>query len=148
MENQKNNHEKRESLGEWGEKVAARQLAQQGYRIVGQRIRIGRDEIDLIAIPTGDRVPQIVFVEVKTRRKDDFGGPIAAVDRRKRHALCRAAARYLRRLSGGARPFRFDVVEVIGFEESPEPPIVRHTTNAFPMERRYIVDWLGRKKQP
>ncbi len=139
-------YDKRASLGQWGEDIAAVRLEELGYRIVGRRVRLRRDEIDLIAVPTSDRVPQIVFVEVKTRSSDDFGGPIAAVDRRKRHALCRAAARYLRLLPDGPRPFRFDIVEVIGRPESSHPPTVRHTTNAFPMERRYVVDWLGKKR--
>jgi len=135
----------RAKLGLWGEDVAAEHLRVRGYRIVGRRVRIGRDELDLVAVPTRDRVPQLVFVEVKTRRSPDFGGPIAAIDRRKRHALCRAAARYLRRLRRPGNPFRFDAVEVIGDPDAGEP-IVRHTPNAFPMEPRYVTPWLPRRR--
>jgi putative endonuclease len=136
----------RASLGLWGEQVAADFLKAHGFRIVGRRVRVGRhDELDLIAVPSGGRVPQLVFVEVKTRRSPDFGGPIAAVNRRKRHALCRAAAHYLRRLPSPGSPFRFDVVEVIGLSDG-RPPVIRHTENAFPMEARYVTPWLSGRR--
>lgn len=132
----------RAQLGLWGERVAADFLKAKRYRIVGCRVRVGRDELDLIAVPLEDRVPQLVFVEVKTRRSPDFGGPIAALNRRKRHALCRAAARYLRRLPPPGSPFRFDAVEVIGAPKC-GTPVIRHTENAFPMEARYVTPWLS-----
>jgi len=121
--------------GLWGEAQAAAHLEQQGYRLLGRRVRLGvRDELDLIA---RDR-ESLVFVEVKTRGSEAFGRPRAAVDRRKRHALCRAAIRYLRRLRPPPPYFRFDVVEVIGRPFGP-PPLIRHIENAFPLERRYVV---------
>lgn len=124
-----------ERIGLWGEGVAASTLEAAGYRILERRVRVGRDEIDLVATHGREGPRQLVFVEVKTRASDAFGGGRAAVDKRKRHALCRAAARYLRRLP--KTPFRFDVVEVVGRIDDPRPPHVRHFENAFPMELRY-----------
>ena len=131
--------------GAWGERLAADFLNKQGYRILGQNVRFGsRCELDLVArSPAPDT---LVFVEVKTRASDAFGGGRAAVDRRKRHAQCRAAARYLRRMP--QTPFRFDVVEVVGRRDDPSPPRVRHFTNAFPMERRYLHASLHRIARP
>lgn len=134
----------RERTGVWGEAIAAQALEADGYRVLGRRVRIGRDEIDLVATSAATR--QLVFVEVKTRASDAFGGGRAAVDRRKRHAQCRAAARYLRRMP--QTPFRFDVVEVVGRRDDPSPPRVRHFTNAFPMERRYLHASLHRIARP
>ena len=83
------------AAGLWGEEQAAKFLEGRGYRILGRRVRVGRrDEIDLVA-RAGET---LVFVEVKTRRGEDFGRPAEAVDRDKRRALSRAAIRYLRRL--------------------------------------------------
>ncbi len=130
-------------LGLWGERLAARHLESRGYRIVGRRVRMERDELDLVAVTPDARRPQLVFVEVKTRRSPDFGGPMAALNRRKRHALCRAAARYLRRLPPPTAPFRFDAVEVIGDPGAQDPPLLRHTENVFPMESRYVESWLS-----
>ena len=126
--------------GRWGEQVAATWLARRGYDLVGRRVRPNRrDEIDLVA----RRGRQWVFVEVKTRRSEAFGRPAAAVDARKRHALCRAAAHYLRRLPKA--PFRFDLIEVVGHRDSSVPPVIRHYENAFPMELRYLHTGLHRR---
>jgi len=122
--------------GVWGEQVAAAFLKKQGYRILGQRVRIGtRDELDLVA-RHGDC---LVFVEVKTRASETYGRPLSAVDRKKRHTLSRGAIRYLQRLKNPRVCFRFDVVEVIGRADAGTPPTVRHTENAFPLDRRYTL---------
>jgi putative endonuclease len=121
--------------GLWGEALAAAYLRKRGLRILARRLRLdARDEIDLLARDG----QSLVFVEVKTRRTEEFGSPIRAVDRRKRHALCRAALRYMRRLAEPPAAFRFDVVEVIGRPLVPGP-CIRHIENAFPLERRYFT---------
>lgn len=121
--------------GEWGEEQAERLLRKKGYRILGRRVKVGkRDEIDLVA---RDR-NTLVFVEVKTRRTEDFGRPVSSVDRRKRHALSRAAARYLRRAGFPRVCFRFDVVEVVG-EHGGREPALRHIEGAFRLDRRYFI---------
>ena len=119
--------------GEWGERQAERMLAAKGMKILGRRVRVGRrDEIDLV-VRDGR---ELVFIEVKTRRNEDFGRPIRAVDSRKRSAASRAALRYLRKAGQAGACFRFDVVEVIGAEGGPAPAI-RHIKNAFGLDRRY-----------
>jgi len=119
--------------GEWGEKQAERMLRRKGWRILGRRVRVGgRDEIDLVA---RDR-EVLVFVEVKTRAAENFGRPLSAVDRKKRHVLSRAAVGYLKRLRAPGVCFRFDVVEVVGRVGDPHPD-VRHIRNAFHLDRRY-----------
>jgi putative endonuclease len=122
--------------GLWGEDRAGDFLKAHGYKILGRRVRVGlRDELDLVA-----RQGEIlVFVEVKTRRTEDFGRPVASVDRAKRHSLSRAAVRYLERLKAPVS-FRFDVVEVIG-QEGDDAPVVRHIENAFPLDRCYMLPW-------
>jgi len=120
-------------VGMWGEKLAAVYLKNQGYKILGCNVRPDRrDEIDIVA-----RCGRtLVFVEVKTRKQEDFGSPASAVDEEKRHALNRAAAAYLRRARYPDLFYRFDVVEVIGQPEEGEPEI-RHIEDAFPFEKRF-----------
>jgi putative endonuclease len=121
--------------GRWGEQQAAHALRAKGYRVLGERVRVGtRDEIDIVA----RHGEVLVFVEVKTRRSEDFGRPAASVDRRKRHTLSRAAVRYLRALRYPAVAFRFDVVEVVG-QPGDAAPVIRHLENAFPLDRRYSL---------
>ena len=131
-----------ERIGLWGEQIAADALMQKGMKIVGRRVNLHRDEIDIVALCSIREAEMLVFVEVKTRGSLRYGGGRAALDKRKRHALCRAAAHYLRKLP--KTPFRFDLVEVIGSINSSRSPLVRHYENAFPMELRYLHTGLHR----
>ena len=122
--------------GEWGERVAERELKRSGLRIAGRRVRVGRrDELDLVAWDADT----LVFVEVKTRASEEFGRPVDAVGRSKRRNLSRAAVRYLKTLRARHVRFRFDVVEVVG---SPAAGVIRirHVKNAFPLDACYRVN--------
>lgn len=125
------------AVGLWGEAQAEAYLRSKGLRIRARRLRVGRhDELDLLAQDGA----QLVFVEVKTRRSELFGRPIAAVDRAKRARISRAAVRYIKQLRNPKIFFRFDVVEVVGSpEDSPDEVVVRHIPNAFQLDRRYML---------
>ena len=127
-------------LGRWGEAIAADYLVRNGYRIAAQRVRTWRGELDIVAV--APNAPELVFVEVKTRTSHDFGGGVAALTPRKRHALCRAAIHFLRRMKPPQPPFRFDLIEVIGSPELPTTPEINHFKRCFPMERRIVIPWL------
>jgi len=122
--------------GAWGEAQAERFLRRQGYGILGRRVQLGRDELDLVA----RQAATLVFVEVKTRASEDFGRPRDAVKSAKRHSLSRAAIRYLKRLRARPDAFRFDVVEVIG-RVGGGAPRIRHIENAFTLEPHYRIFW-------
>lgn len=120
--------EQKYQAGVWGEGMAVKLLRGKGFKIVGTRVRPNRrDEIDIIAKDSRF----LLFVEVKTRKNELFGRPAAAVDRRKRHALCRAAKAYLRAAGYPDYAYRFDIVEVIGTEERENEAVVRHLEDAF-----------------
>jgi putative endonuclease len=99
------------SFGQQSEMEAVRFLKRRGYRIVGQNIRIGRGEIDLIAY---DR-DVLVFVEVKARRSTRYGGASWAVDLRKQRQLSVLASGYMARRRLRDCPCRFDLVLIQGF---------------------------------
>ena len=121
--------------GEWGEAEAEKHLIGKGWEILGRRVRNGnREELDLVA-----RDGEIlVFVEVKTRASEKFGRPIESVNRKKKELLCRAAARYLTKLKNPRVYYRFDVVEVLGTPDGGMSDL-RHTENAFLMDKRYTI---------
>jgi putative endonuclease len=122
--------------GLWGERQAELFLKEKGLKILGRRFRVGlRDEIDLVV----REQETLVFVEVKTRKSELFGRPVQSVDARKRHALSRAAIRYLQKLKQPVN-FRFDVVEVVGGSEG-GAPVIRHIENAFTLDRCYALPW-------
>lgn len=130
-------------VGAWGEERAVAFLRGAGFSVLGRNVRPNRrDEIDVVV----RKGAVLAFVEVKTRRREDFGRPMAAVDRAKRHALNRAAAAYLRKSRHPDLFYRFDVVEVVGLPEDGEPQI-RHIENAFPFERRLVFPVGNRPKR-
>jgi putative endonuclease len=121
--------------GRWGEDVAAANLQRDGYEILGRRVRPDRrDEIDIVA----RKDKSLVFIEVKTRRSEEFGRPLSAVNSAKRKALSRAAVRYLQQLNFPQMFYRFDTIEVVG-KVGDETPVVRHIENSFPFDRRYML---------
>ena len=100
-------------IGRKGEKIAARFLRRQGYRVLGRNLTFGKNELDIVA-----RDKQyIVFVEVKTRTVDTRfqetleNRPSLAVNRGKRVRTVAAAMDYLKARPTALAP-RFDVVEV------------------------------------
>lgn len=98
----------RADLGRWGEDVAARELKRRNYKIVDRNVRLGRGELDIVAT---DR-DETVFVEVKTRRDQAFGGARAALTYTKARQLERLAQTYLRQQRNRAGPYRIDVVAI------------------------------------
>jgi putative endonuclease len=100
----------RSVLGDEGERAAARFLEGRGYRILERNYRTRHGEIDLIA--EDGRV--LVFVEVKVRFDDRFGGPAAAITRAKQARIARLARQYLAWRRVDDRPCRFDVVLIWG----------------------------------
>jgi putative endonuclease len=114
-------------LGERGEALAERHLKRLGYRILERNYRCSLGEIDRIAVHGNT----LVFLEVKARRTHDFGGPLEAVDRRKRRKLTRLAQYYVAQEGLHDTPQRFDVV---GVWFSAAEPRVEVIANAFEAE--------------
>jgi len=114
------------SLGQRGERAAARLLRRQGYHIVarGERSRLG--ELDLVAVDGRT----VVFVEVKTRRSHDAGRPDEAVGPQKQQRLTRLALAFLKRHDLLHCASRFDVVGVTWPADAWRPRMV-HIKNAF-----------------
>ena len=98
----------RQSLGKMGEELACAELTRRGYEILARRYRTRAGEIDIIARDG----PTIVFVEVKARADDAFGGAAAAVGAWKQRRIGRMATDYLARRRVGECPCRFDVVAI------------------------------------
>lgn len=114
----------RHTFGRRSERLAERHLRWRGYRIVARNFRAAGAEIDLIALD-GEA---LVFVEVKARRTNAAGTPLAAVDERKQRRLRRAAAVFAARHRASARPMRFDVIGIVGEGRGRE---IEHLRDAF-----------------
>lgn len=113
-------------LGKWGEDEAARFLEQKGYEIIEQDWKMGKRDLDIIAL-NEDR-DTVVFVEVKTRSDDDYQEPEEAVDVMKMRNLAIAANAYVK-LNNLDWKVRFDIVSVIGCCSHVEN--IQHFEDAF-----------------
>ena len=99
----------RQTIGRFGEDIAARFLQRRGATVLARNVRVGRDEIDLVVALEGS----LIAVEVKTRICVD---PSIQLTTDKERRLRDAAGR-LR-----PRPHRIDLVTV---EIRPSGALVR-----------------------
>lgn len=120
-------------LGARGEKLAARFLRRHGFKVLYRNFR-GRQggEIDLVC---RDR-DTLVFVEVKTRRREDFGRPLEAVHSTQQRRISLGGLAWLRLLGNPDIFFRFDIVEVTIAEVT--KPRVELIRNAFQLAEPYL----------
>jgi putative endonuclease len=112
------------ALGTWGEDQAARHVKRLGWKILRRNFRApGGGEVDLVC-RDGDT---LVFAEVKTRRSEEMGRPLDAVDQKKQQLIRRGAIHWLRLLNMPDLTFRFDVIEVL----ATDPIEIRVIESAF-----------------
>ena len=128
--------------GAFGEKLAQEYLKKQGYKILTVNFAKKQGEIDIIAVETKkarkkreefksmtklmQKEDVLVFVEVKSRHKVDYGRPATAVDQKKKkhYEIVANNFRLLNPKYSGLS-FRFDIVEVV------EERVENHYLNAF-----------------
>jgi putative endonuclease len=99
----------RRRLGQRGESLAADWLVSLGYEICARNYRCRAGEIDLVARYHG----RWVFVEVRTRRGDEFGTPEQSITPRKRRHLIASAQSYLLEQNDQDADWRIDAVAVV-----------------------------------
>lgn len=112
-------------IGQFGEKVAARYLLKNGYRLVlaNFKVPIGRNrrgvsvtgEIDLIAFDED----VLCFVEVKTRSCDEYSTPESAVNLRKQRQITRTAKVYRKIFRLNEIKSRYDVISIVLVKNAP-----------------------------
>lgn len=101
----------KQRAGDAAEQAACERLLASGCRILARNVRYREGELDIVAQDGAT----VVFVEVRLRNDERFGGAAASVDRFKRRRLARAAQHYLVEHFGGRSsaalpPCRFDVI--------------------------------------
>jgi putative endonuclease len=109
----------RVQLGAMGEALAVDHLTRMGLRILGRNWRCRYGELDVIAAEEATRTA--VFVEVKTRTGDGYGGLAHAVTPRKVWRLRRLAGLWLAGQDERWAALRIDVIGVrVGRRRTPE----------------------------
>lgn len=94
----------RQAKGAAAECAAAQMLAARGLSVIARNFRVKGGEIDLVC-RDGDTT---VFVEVRLRTRQDYGGAAASITATKQRRLILAARHWLAR--HGETPCRFDAV--------------------------------------
>lgn len=112
------------SDGTKSEQIAEELLKEKGFKLICRNYRFGRGEIDLIFNDSDI----LVFVEVKSRRTDQYGEPEDAITISKRRQIRKVAEGYLWENNIENVECRFDVV-TIKWEN--QKPIVKYIPNAF-----------------
>ena len=99
----------RQVLGSEAEQRALDHLLAAGLRLLARNVRYPFGELDLVMRDGSD----VVFVEVRYRSSDEYGGGVASVTHGKQRKVIRAAQAFLQRHPALANaPCRFDVVGV------------------------------------
>ncbi len=112
--------------GDAGEQIAADWLQTQGLQIIARNVRFRGGEIDLVCL---DRTT-LVFVEVRLRRSEKFGGAASSITLGKRARIILAAQLFIQQNARWSNsPARFDCILLTGLE-SPQPEWIRNAFDA------------------
>lgn len=88
------------------ERLAALFLERRGLRVMERNFHVRGGEIDLICLDG----KTLVFVEVRLRSREDFGGAAASITPAKRRRILLAARHYLARRGCASMDCRFDCI--------------------------------------
>lgn len=96
-------------IGDMGEEVAAKYLRKKGYKILDRNYRCRFGEIDIIA----KLKDYYVFVEVKTRRNENYGRPVESINTVKIKHILKTIQFYLSQNRIHNSNIRVDAIEVL-----------------------------------
>ncbi len=115
-----------QSLGRWGESLAASYLENLGYSLLERNVRTPYGELDLVT----RQGLVTVFIEVKTRTSAKYGLPEASITQKKRNHLLASALAYLQEHPDLDGDWRVDVVSIERTNTLHEP-IITHFENVL-----------------
>lgn len=104
----KTKRDSRKKTGRWGEEKAAEFLKKNGVKIIERNIYNQFGEIDIL----GEDDHQLVFIEVKTLKTNQFGNPETAVNARKQRHMIDSALLYLQDHDLLEMDWRIDVLAI------------------------------------
>ncbi len=105
------NIDNKRDFGERLEELASQYLVENSLIIIEKNYLCKMGEIDIIAKDADN----LVFIEVRYRKSQAYGGPLASVDRKKQRRLSLAANHYLQKQKLTNKvACRFDVIAITG----------------------------------
>ena len=109
--------------GSLAETQAADYLVRKGHKLIARNFRAVGGEIDLVTLEN----KTLVFVEVKTRKNNDFGTPLEAITKTKYNHIKQGVMMYLNDCKVKYDSYRIDA---IGITLEPKTDI-NHLKNIF-----------------
>lgn len=114
-----------QNRGQWAENLAHDYLCGQGLQPIERNYRCKAGEIDLIM----QQREVLVFVEVRYRQSQRYGGSLESIDFRKQQRILTTATHYLCTHNWAQHySCRFDVVLIDGISDTPQ---IRWIADAF-----------------
>ncbi len=113
-------------VGDFGEQLIKKYLAAKGYEILGAKIKIGYQEIDIVARQNN----KIIFVEVKTRTSGMLGAPEEAMGNQKIKNLKKAMEAYALVHNHDFDELRGDLIAVI-IDKQKKIANIKHYKDVF-----------------
>lgn len=121
-------------IGQIGEETAVKFLKKNKYRVIKRNYICKSGEIDIIC----ENKDYIVFVEVKTRKKDSLVSGVYAVNRDKQMHILKTASNFLLTYKKRKQP-RFDIIEVAFDTDTSCAKISEHYIDAFTQGGNYAA---------
>ena len=118
----------RRARGALVEAAARQHLLDAGLRALAGNVNYRVGELDLVMLDRDRDGDVVVFVEVRYRAGNDYGGGAVSVDFGKRRKLLRAAQLFLVKTRRHEANCRFDVIEASG---DPAAPRLHWIRDAF-----------------
>ncbi|MFT6868555.1 MAG: putative endonuclease [Cyclobacteriaceae bacterium] len=96
--------------GKYGEDLAVSYLKKKGFEIVERNYRHSHGEIDIIGMMKNEL---LIFVEVKSRKGNNYGEPETFVSSAQQKLIISTAEHYIYAINW-MKDIRFDIVSIIG----------------------------------
>ena len=125
---------KKKIIGNSGEETAVKFLKKNKYRILKTNYTCRYGEIDVICTDK----KYIIFVEVKTRKKDTLVSGVYAVNKKKQFNIFKSAHTYILENNVEKQP-RFDIIEVEYDSVENSYNVREHYVNAFIQGGDYAI---------
>lgn len=124
----------KKEIGGAGENTAILFLKKNKYKILEANYSTKTGEIDIIC----ENNKYVVFVEVKTRKKNSLVNGVYAVNYKKQEHIIKTAHIYIETHKINKQP-RFDIIEVEYDPDKSEYRVINHIKDAFIQGGAYAV---------
>jgi putative endonuclease len=116
----------RNAIGKFGESLVVKYLLSLGYEILEKNIKLSYQEVDIIARFEG----RIIFIEVKTRTSDLFGGGESELSKEKLRNLKKAIYYYSNYRKIDVDIFQIDAV-LVNIDRKTKIANIKHYKKIF-----------------